>query len=240
MARSVPLLVIPSRADAERDAVAAAWMNRGWEVLRLDRFWEPPALDPQRVKVYGNDVFCLTLAQKLGLDLVSPADDLLAKLDERWLKRQLCIRSLAQTAVREFPTFVKPVVPKAFRASVYADAAELESETTGLTSDTLVFVSEPVTIEAEARCLVLAGRVLSVALYEGSGNGGQASDFAGDFVRNQAGKLPVTLALDVGLIEGRGWAVVEANACWGAGLNGCDPEAMVDCLVAAACPAAPA
>ncbi len=30
-----------------------------------------------------------------------------------------------------------------------------------------------------------------------------------------------------------GWAFLEANATWGAGLNGCDPVAVLPCLAAA-------
>jgi hypothetical protein len=32
------------------------------------------------------------------------------------------------------------------------------------------------------------------------------------------------VVLDVGIIRGEGWAVVEANAPWGSGVYGCDPD----------------
>ncbi len=34
--------------------------------------------------------------------------------------------------------------------------------------------------------------------------------------------LPRAVVLDVGVIDGRGWAAVELNAAWGSGLYGCD------------------
>lgn len=37
----------------------------------------------------------------------------------------------------------------------------------------------------------------------------------------------------MGRIDGRGWAVVEANAAWGAGLYGCDPEEVLKVLARA-------
>ena len=74
-------LLIPDKSDVERDAVAAAWERAGGEVLRLGRFWEPPSLEAASVRVYGNDTFGLVLAQKLGLALISPADDLLKDVD---------------------------------------------------------------------------------------------------------------------------------------------------------------
>ena len=39
--------------------------------------------------------------------------------------------------------------------------------------------------------------------------------------------LPSAVALDVGTIVGRGWAVVEANPCWGSGVYGCDPAGVL-------------
>jgi hypothetical protein len=35
--------------------------------------------------------------------------------------------------------------------------------------------------------------------------------------------LPEAVVIDVGIIEGRGWAVLEANAAWCSGIYGCDP-----------------
>jgi hypothetical protein len=39
--------------------------------------------------------------------------------------------------------------------------------------------------------------------------------------------------VDVGLIEDQGWAVVEQNAAWGAGIYGCNADAVLDVLYAA-------
>lgn len=56
-----PSLLIPEKADPERDAVASAWEEAGGVALRFGRFWDPPPLDKERVRVYGNDTFCLVL-----------------------------------------------------------------------------------------------------------------------------------------------------------------------------------
>jgi hypothetical protein len=39
----------------------------------------------------------------------------------------------------------------------------------------------------------------------------------------KASLLPVAVAVDVGVIRTRGWAVIECNAAFGAGIYGCDP-----------------
>jgi hypothetical protein len=47
------------------------------------------------VRLYGNDAFCLVLAQKLALELVSPPDDLLLRLPPGMLQRDVRGETLA-------------------------------------------------------------------------------------------------------------------------------------------------
>jgi hypothetical protein len=44
------------------------------------------------------------------------------------------------------------------------------------------------------------------------------------------GQLPPAFVADVGVIEDRGWAVVEFNPAWSAGLLGADPRAVLPVL----------
>lgn len=43
--------------------------------------------------------------------------------------------------------------------------------------------------------------------------------------------LPPAVVLDIGKIRDRGWAVVEANTAWGAGIYGCDSTRVLSVLV---------
>jgi ATP-grasp domain-containing protein len=169
------VLIIPAKPDVERDAVAFAWAACGGTVLRIDRFWTRPDVEPDRVALYGADTFCLVLAQLLGLDLVSPPDDLLIRADRRFAKRAVRGVSLAEALDGTFPAFVKPLVPKQFRAGVWRAADDLRAECSGLAPDTTVISSEVVTIQAEARAWILGGRVVTCAVYEGAGNPDEAS-----------------------------------------------------------------
>ncbi len=219
------ILVMPIKADIERDAVAKSWESFGGTVVRLDRFWEPPVLDNTKVRLYGPDTFCLVVAQQLNLDLISPDDSSLASLGTEWLKRKLSIVTLDRALVGHFPSFIKPVIPKTFTAAVYTMAEDLEAECKGLEAETKVLISEPVVFKSEARTFVLNGEVLTSSIYEGDGNIQEAQEFAAAFTINNT--LPTTCVVDVGYIADRGWAVIEANASWGAGLNGCDPKQAV-------------
>lgn len=227
-------LLIPEKPDPERDAVARAWREAGGPVLRIDRFWSPPEVDRQRVRLYGNDTFCLVLAQKLGLEMVSPPDDLLLTVDPAWRQREVHGSTLDRAAREAFPRFIKPLVPKQFRARVYREPSELEEECRGLAPDTAVLSAEVVDIQAEARAFVLDQQVRTCALYEGEGIVSEAEAFLSAFAR--ATPLPRTCVLDAALIRDRGWALLEANATWGAGLNGCDPVQAVTCIAEASRP----
>lgn len=212
------LLLIPDKPDPERDSVAAAWRESGGEVLRLGRFWTPPAVDRARTRVYGPEVFCLVLAEKLQLELVSPADDIIRTVPYELLRRRAAIQSLGEVLDSAYPLFSKPVIPKQFSGRVYTSRTDLEQETRGIPRDTAVLQSEVVQIEAEARAFILDGRALTISVYEGEASAPER------FVENLASRtsIPQTCVLDVGLVPREGWVFLEANASWGAGLNGCD------------------
>jgi len=214
--------------------VAESFASHGGAAHRIGRFWDPPVFDPLTVRVYGADSFCLVLQQKLGLLLCSPDDELLLRVPSDYLKRQIIHRVLGESSAITFPSFVKPIVPKQFRGAVYQSSAELVAECSGLSSDTKIFVSEPVVFSAEARTFVLNGRVLDASVYEGQGEASGAETFVTALMH--AMSLPRSVVVDVGLIDGRGWAVIEFNAAWGAGLNGCDPEKVLPSIVAASGP----
>lgn len=227
-------LVLSDKPDVERDAVASAWSTAGGEVLRLARFWEPPPLPAPSVRLYGAETFCQVVAQKLELELLSPPDDLLLRLPESLARRALIGATLADAARLSFPRFVKSAIPKLIPSRVYSSVEELEGVCGGLEADVLLITSEVVEIVAEARSWVLDGEVAAIACYEG------AADLAGArALAVEAGRdtlVPRACVVDLGLVPNRGWVVVEANAAWGAGLNGCDPAAVLPCIEAATQP----
>jgi len=61
----------------------------------------------------------------------------------------------------------------------------------------------------------------------------QARQFAERVCSDTSVALPPACTLDVGRLGNGTWAVIEANPCWGAGLYGCDPAAVLDALSAA-------
>jgi len=227
-------LLISDKPDAERDALAETFTRHGGVVHRIGRFWDPPAFDPASVRVYGADSFCLVLQQKLGFALCSPDDELLLRVPFKLLQRRIVRHTLGEISSLSFPAFIKPITPKQFRGAVYPSADALVNECHGLTPNTAIFVAEPVSFIAEVRSFVLDGCVFDAAAYEGTANLVDAVKFISTLA--QAMPLPRTVVIDAGFIADRGWAVVEFNAAWGAGLNGCDPEKVWPVIVAASEP----
>ncbi len=227
-------LLVSDKPDPERDAVAEAWRERGGAVQRLGRFWDPPALDAGATRVYGHDTFCLVLAQKLGLTLTSPSDDLIASVPREHLGREVRIVPLEEALRSFFPAFVKPLVPKQFSARVYTTRDALREETRGLDPGAGTIRSEVVAIDAEARAFVLDGAVLDASIYEGEASAPE------HFLESLAGRIeaPSAWVLDAAFIRGVGWAFLEANAAWGAGLNGCSASRVLPCIERASAPAA--
>ena len=229
-------LVISDKPDIERDAVAASWVDAGGDVLRLGRFWDPPVLDPSSTRVYGADSFCQVLAQKVGLSLLSPPDDLLLHLPATVTKRTLSRTIAGDVMSLTYPAFVKSMVPKLMRSRVYESADAVAAECHGLEPETELLVSEIVTLIAEARAWVLDGEVVSIACYEGEHSTVEAAELVREVAKSTL--VPATCVIDVALTTDRGWIALEANAAWGAGLTGCDPAAAVRCIALATTAAA--
>lgn len=223
------LLVIPEKTDEETQAVAKIWRAEGQKVLKLGRFWEPPKLDEYEVRLYGNDTFCNVLAQLLQLQLTAPNDKLLAGFDEHFLKRWVGLSFLGQADGLFFPKFVKPAIPKLFKGQIFYSLAELELVTEGLGEDAEILVSEVVAIEKELRAFVLKGKVQTLAIYEGK-KVELPTDFVQEFADRYSTELPITYVVDFAYNAELGWFVLELNAVWGAGLNGCDPQKVANCL----------
>ena len=83
------LLLIPDKADIERDTLADIWKREGGEVLRIGKFWIRPEVGDNSVSIYGHDSFCLVLAQVLGLEMEIVRDELIAEVPEKYLKRKI-------------------------------------------------------------------------------------------------------------------------------------------------------
>jgi hypothetical protein len=106
-----------------------------------------------------------------------------------------------------------------------------------------VLIAEPVRWQVAYRCFVQerALATMSPGIRDGDlaqdANGARPPDerAAADallttVLADSAVSLPPAVVVDMGQIEGRGWAIVGTNAAWGAGICGCDLRGVLPIL----------
>ncbi len=237
---TVPTLILTPRFTEDSQALWRAAGRLGWGVERLATWRIPDDLRAVAEPVlYLEALFGPTLAEQLGLRLLEPAVDWLPRLPEEYRKRGVTMMTLAEARLLPAPAFVKPPNDKSFPARVYT-GAELPH---GYDDDMPVLVAEIVTWEREFRVFTLDRQVRTLSVYLRDGELQRDAEFAAtdaelaevrDFVETVLADgrvdLPRTAVLDVGVIAGRGWAVVEQNAAWGSGLYGCNPVEVLEIL----------
>lgn len=229
------LLLVPEKADEETEAVVNAWKKKGGEVKRLGKYWvKEDDLSGKKIAIYGNQTFALILAQVYHKDLVSPDEALIARLEERWIKRKIRLIQIGDLAQADFPVFVKPLVPKLFTAGVYPTKERFDAMVGQLDGSESILVSEVIAdISAEVRAYVMGGDLKDMAFYEGFGSLNDCREFLIGFLENYKDQLPEVLVVDLAYSEHSGWFILEFNACWGAGLNHCRAEKVISCIISA-------
>jgi hypothetical protein len=235
----MPTLVLPPRYTSDTIAVGRAAAVAGWAVERLAGWRVPEWLGGEDVVLYGEPLFASVVAADLNVALLGPPFDWLPSLAPTYRRRDVRSATLEDARLLACPTFVKPADEKCFPPSVIHSGLDLPGQDV-LPGTTPVLLAEPVRWEVEFRCFVLDRRVVTTSVYLRHGELAQSADgtwaddrtgaareFAESVCSDPVVGLPPAVVVDVGLIEGRGWAVVEANAAWGSGIYGCDPSAVL-------------
>lgn len=193
--------------------------------------------------VYGEPLYGEAIAAQLELALLDAPQDWLPGLPEEHRKRDIRVSTLGEARQWETPVFVKPADGrKGFEGAVYEGGDGLPP-VAALPDTTAVLMAEPVRWELEVRCFVRDGELVTLSPYARFGELAQARDdswpisaaeeaAARKYLERLLSDVPVapSVVLDIGLIEGRGWAVVESNSAWGAGVYGCDPAGILEVL----------
>jgi len=140
------------------------------------------------------------------------------------------------------PRFIKSAAGKEFDARVYDSGKDLPRGQ--MISDSLpVLIQEIVRWEVECRCFVSERSVSAASSYWRDGkvsrgeNGiwladelPEAMEFCNALLSDPNVRVPDACVIDIGAIQGKGWAVIECNAAWSSGLYGCDGAAVLPVL----------
>lgn len=236
----LPTLFLSPRNSTDSIALWNAARNSGWEATRLSGYRVPPEVSASECAVYGEPLFVAAVAEALSITPAEPPLDWLPCVPRSLRRRNVWSGTWEDVASVEAVTFIKPADDKCFPAAVYAHGAELTGAY-DLPSDLPVLFSDPVVWDVEFRCFVQEGVVVALSPYSRLGALAQAasgewlatdeervgaSRFAADVLDAYGG--PAAFVLDVGVIHGEGWAVVEANAVCSSGIYGCEPSAVLE------------
>ncbi|MCP4600799.1 MAG: ATP-grasp domain-containing protein [Proteobacteria bacterium] len=225
-------LLISQRPYPERAPIVEEWASEGGDVISLDRFWNPSTRNVRSAAaVYGNGHFCQTVAEIMGLRLVTPSNKLLISLRPKWRKRTIRCETLKNVSIAGERKFVKPLQQKLFKSGVYREMNVFRNECADLPPDTQVLVSEPVHFLSEVRVFILDGAVADCCPYYGNASREEVIRFSQALTREA--ELSGAFVLDVGKIKDRGWAVIEFNPAWGACLRGCGARLVINCIASA-------
>lgn len=236
----MPTLIFTPRYTEDSQALWKAAGALGWQVQRLTNWRVPEHLQNlEQAVLYGEALFGPTLAEQLGIRLLSPPEDWLVRLPMEYKHRQINMQTLGQARQLTTPAFIKPPNDKSFPAEVYTGASlPLEYD-----DDMPVLVSEVVQWEKEFRCFILQRQLVTYSLYSRFGDVQRETEFASTMDEDNALKafmhtlladervdLPDACVIDAGMLAGGAWACVEQNAAWGAGIYGCDPARVLEVL----------
>lgn len=220
-----------------------------WQVLVFD---ENPSDNPSgKVTFYGGTDLALAVASRFRLALLEPPLDLLARLPLEFKLRTIEYARFGDLGRLKARTFVKPAdaLNKSFDAGIYASALDFRAPKT-IDPTSPVLLSEPVEWSAEFRCFINEGEVAAWSPYisfgrpnwKPFGKGTLASETPGNLksfckrLFSRSGVLfPPAFVMDIGLIDDRGWGVVEFNPVWCSGLLGADPQKVL-AVLQRACP----
>ncbi len=239
----MPTLILSARQTEDAQQLWRACIAENWQVIRAHG-WRVPEVAPEEVAIYGEPLFAEHVAQTLGLRLQQPSLDWLPKLPYRWRCRDVCLTTLGEARKVSKPAFIKPADEKCFEARVYSSGAQLPA-LGPLPEELPVLVQEVVAWTVEYRCFIRERKVMTASVYWRNGQLAQSPEgewTASDMELNEATRfcdcvisdssitMPTAVVIDVGLIRDHGWAVVESNAAYSAGLYGCDPVAVLSVL----------
>ncbi|MEV7601922.1 ATP-grasp domain-containing protein [Kitasatospora sp. NPDC089797] len=241
------VLLLAPRINETGLQLRTAAGRRGLRAYTAASWRAPRDLLGAAVHVYGGPLFADAVGRELGLALLEPAEDWLARLPTALTGRRVSATTLAEARALRGPAFVKPPADKLFAARVYPDGAALPGPEL-LDGDTAVLVSEVVRFRTEYRLFVLDGTVRAGSRYAVASDlavaplgpdGPDVLAFTREVLAGSVERapLPGAVVVDVGRTD-RGWAVVEANAAWASGGYAADPGEVLDVVLRSSGPAA--
>lgn len=222
----MPTLILSPRYSQDSNDLLRASINMdGWNTHRAIRHLAPP--NPDVCCVYGEMPFCDIMAERANLGLLEPPprwlDHVRNNLGYEWLKRDLFTCEARDLKSVRDKRFIKPANDKVFSYGVFEKGSDAPIKYVDPSCPCIV--SEVVSFLIEMRIYLLDGKVAAWSFYSHHSDKSQEENAAEAFAwlnplleSSSDLDLPSSVVLDIGYIEERGWAFVEANQLYASGI----------------------
>jgi hypothetical protein len=218
----------------------------GWSVYS-DSWRVPDRIKGSVGAVYGEWLFCETIAEQMNWKLVRNPLNWLAKLPQEYVSRNIIFTNLGEARLLETEKFIKPADDKVFVSKVYGSGKELPKT---LDDNTPVLISDVMRFTSEYRCIVKNRKVISCSCYwlhtkamqyskqpaefnlhkNYDNNFNDVVSFTNKMCQDDRVKCVDSCIIDLGRYDKDKYAVIEENPIYASGMYGCDPVAVLDGL----------
>jgi ATP-grasp domain, R2K clade family 2 len=239
----MPTLIVSTRSIPAAQALMDAARAASWNAFAFD---ENPRIIPQNKAVfYGGTDLALEVASCYNLALLEAPFDLLPKLPIEFRLRIVEYGCFSDLQRLKKATFIKPAdaLNKSFDAGVYSRVTDIRAPE-GINPRTPILASEPVEWSAEFRCFIVERQIAAWSRYVSFGRPvwkpftttsepnvpKTVRAFCNRLLSRPGIEFPPAFVMDIGMIDDRGWAVVEFNPAWCSGLLGADPHRVLAVL----------
>lgn len=242
----MPTLLLSCGLQPEADELARLAESASWHLKWLTAIDSATRFHENAYAYYGDTVVGAALGRSSEIALIEPTFGLLLQIPSRYLQRHLEYTTLIEASGKTEPVFVKSANPyhRCLDSRVWMPG-EILRQANELSLNLPVLIAEPVVWTVEYRIIVLERRVITFTPYVRHGVQAKVGErpqppddaevaeiLAGchDFLTNISVPIPPACTMDVGLIEGRGWALVEFNPVWCSRLFNCNRRDMLPVL----------
>lgn len=239
------VLLLPHRYTTDSIAMWQSALRNNWEPRRFVKYECPDVSPDEEVAFYGDGLNGGIASEKLGLTLLEESLDWLVKIPQDFVKRRIEFSTIGELEVRDAPRFIKSADVKWFTPEVFAGTLpDLED----IDPSIEVIIQEPVSFVSEFRFFIAEREIRAYSQYKRNGQPSStpsgewetdpwdladAKKYLNEFLREDVQVCEATV-IDVGKIEDRGWAIIEANPCYQSGIYDCNPDQVLE-VVRMAC-----
>lgn len=236
----MPILILSPRNTQDSLTLLQTAFQQGWKVYKLANWRIPDNFEEtDKIAIYGEPLFAKIIAAQLNKVLLEPMHNWLTQLDFSYTQRKIDYLPLKALEKISFPSFIKPPDDKLFPAKIYQSPQEI-LEQKHIDKEQYILTSQPVSFIKEFRLHILQNEILGCSRYAVDGKLDitcqdkdikNAIDFTQSLIQNLSHTLPPVIVIDVGLLNTKQWAVIEANPCFGSGLYANPPYAILTMLL---------